>query len=251
MKTGERNFDKLFRDRLEGMEIEPSTEAFARIDHIIARKRNRLIVKRLAIAAGVVILLSAGFLFTRSLKPSVPVQLSGNSIKPANPDAALRPLEKKGQTIPEKKAAENRTVAQGGRQAYNPGMKKLSGIQKAVEPVLPDSAIETEQRIAKSEIVEPLGKKFMNRENENGLRKPVPFSSGHPKKPVIEPGPVVIEYIADDHALKTGKISLLAGILHKAKAIGKDISYGEIRDLKDQLFALQFIKTDKETQNSK
>lgn len=69
----------------------------------------------------------------------------------------------------------------------------------------------------------------------------------------VQPEPVVIEYIAERHTQNTGreKSTLVTGIVEKAKEIGREVNYGEIRDFKDQLFALDFIKTRKGNNNSK
>ena len=55
MKTGENKIDQLFRVKLEGSEYDPSSVAKERMEHIIVHRRNKVIYRRLAIAAGLLV----------------------------------------------------------------------------------------------------------------------------------------------------------------------------------------------------
>jgi hypothetical protein len=88
MKMQDKEFDDLFRSKLDNFEIEPSAEVWSNIDGTLdAKERKRSIFPILRIAASVVILIAAGILFIpkkENVHPARPHknQLVNSGVKP-------------------------------------------------------------------------------------------------------------------------------------------------------------------------
>jgi hypothetical protein len=82
MDMQDKELDKLFQSSLEGLEIEPSAHVWGEIaGKLDAAKRKRSIVPFLSIAAGVLLLLTAGLLFVPEVNNHTdPVKVTKNEI---------------------------------------------------------------------------------------------------------------------------------------------------------------------------
>jgi len=75
MNTQDKEFDDLFRSKLDGFEVEPSAQVWAGIDARLDGKKRRSIIPMLSIAASMILLIAAAVLF-------IP---EGENIKPGHP----------------------------------------------------------------------------------------------------------------------------------------------------------------------
>ena len=63
MNMQDKEFDDLFRSKLDNFELEPSAQVWQNIDNELSGRKRRSIFPILSIAASVLILLTAGILF--------------------------------------------------------------------------------------------------------------------------------------------------------------------------------------------
>src|ERR1700755_697527 len=72
MNMQDKEFDDLFRSRLDDLEVEPSAQVWAGIDATLDGKKRRSIIPMLSIAASIVVLIVAAILFipkSETIKP--------------------------------------------------------------------------------------------------------------------------------------------------------------------------------------
>ncbi len=246
MKIKDNKIDFLFRNKLEDLAFEPSEEAKEKIAEFISRRRNKTYYKRLAVAAGIIVVLSCSYLLTKielvpdkkslaDLKSSSVMQENITGVQsihppqPANTRKENTPAVKKHEILPQ--------VQKNGK----PEVKKQKDEINSLNA--PD------RETAETKNVEPLDNRSLGESPDSHLSTPGTVAVLNEIKPVItKRAPVSIEYISNSNKEKNSKVSEL---LEKAKELGKDVNLGEIRDLKDQLFALDFIKQKKDNDNSK
>ena len=256
MKSGEYNFDSLFREKFEAYEPQISTEAVKRMNHIISRKRNHTILRRMVIAAGISLVLASAYLLLRfnftdrtdnlsahqKLSPvQVPelnenteniirVQPSNNSF-PENPENAVSEQKRNGQAKVE---------------------NDLTPLAARNEETIESDSVDEEMLVNGIQVIEPLSNKSLAVKNMIKAGEKPALKEGLPGRENIKPDPVIIEYIVNNNADSNDqeKGRGIAGIFKVAKEIGNEVTLGNLRDYKDQLFALEFIKS-RNTDNSK
>ena len=250
MKTKDNKIDNLFRDRLDGFEIEPSAEAGAMMDRLMTGRHNRVLSIRLAVAASIVLIATAGIVLSRVLNHSGKDSLMG-SVSLNSKTAAIEPGKDSVINIP--------VPASNPAGSHDKTSRKNFArvINRKQESPLKKNDAGTEQEMTSGDVrtavPEILDNKFMTFNPDNTLNNPYPPVTGTEKvRQAGQKSPVIIEYIADQSTPKKGsKTQLVEGIVNRAREIGKDVNLGEIRDLKDQLFALDFIKSKRENKDSK
>ena len=254
MKADDNKIDSLFRDKLEGMESELSPETIEKMDHYISWQRNRVIFRRLAVAAGLVIIMVSVPIFLKFDQTSRKNHIAANVIKggqkeiPVQADSKLNKSVQPKTDIPQTIARNQKSIQKQAKKTtinikenYTEARMVIDSLKQAVEPIdIKISDLPIEIAIA---------------ENKPAVKDSVPglVAPNSVKAEIVEkPAPVVIEYIVENKSAKPIKEKTgIAGLFKKAKEIGNEVSYGELRGWKDELFALNFIKSKKENNDSK
>ncbi len=245
MKTKDNKIDSLFRDKLADLSYEPSFEAGGKMEDFISRRRNRMIYKRLAIAAGIAIVLSSGYLLTRSINTIKHISLADTESTMINGEnnaylSAINPPAPA--TMLKKNRTDIKIRTAGG---------KITKESRVASDKVPFMNNETRTPVESAGIkdIKLMDNRTLAVNRGLHINMPLPVADLHESKPEMNrQAPVTIEYISNDKNVKNNKVT---DLLTKAKELGKDVNLGEIRDLKDQLFALDFIKTKKDNGNSK
>jgi len=248
MKTKDNKFDSLFRDRLDGYEIGPSAEADEMMGRLIAGRHNKRLYVRMAIAAGIILLMTSGIVLRgywmniRQERPGRPVTLSDNE---------LNAMSENNDIVAVEKPAAPAMKVEAGDPVKSENIKNAStAVVETIHPSVTQTEPAGNDESARPKPVEIMDSKFhavaLSENLNNTITNPPELKE---TTTVVKQMPVVIEYIADNSRPKNNKSQLVDGIVSKAKEIGKDVNLGEIRDLKDQLFALDFIKPKKNSNN--
>ncbi len=255
MKSGEYNIDSLFREKLEGLEPELSEEAVNRMNRIISRKRNHLIFRRISIAAGISLILASSLLLIRFWYFQPAEDIASNpvrdSLHPAELTETREGIAKMPQATNPEMEHENDQIAINGNSE-----KTITPVIKNITPA-DNTVFEDTSEIIQSreiQIIEPLGNKSLASLNPV-IRTDLLVKAGSTPAMELEnkfTEPIVMEYIHDPDTKVTAqdRSGGIAGIIEKAGEIRNEMTLGSLREAKDQLFALEFIKSRK-TENSK
>jgi hypothetical protein len=256
MKSEEYNFDSLFREKFEAYEPELSAEAVERMNHIISRKRNNRILGRMAVAAGISLVLASVFILLRynvtdptdnlaAEQKQFPVQVPEMKENTEN----ITHVQPSDNIIPE--ARENK-ISEPKKTGQSNVEENLTLLAVRSEGGADSASVAEEILVNGIQIIEPLSNKSFAVENNFKERVNPAMKEVFQARQNMKPDPVVIEYIVsnnkDSNDPERGRG--IAGIFKAAKEIGNDVTLGNLRDYKDQLFALEFIKS-RNTDNSK
>ena len=258
MKSGEYNVDSLFREKLEGFEPELSSDAVDRMNRIITRKSNNMIFRRISIAAGISLNLAGTVLLIRFryFQPTENIASNADQVT-----VQTRVSDDTGKNIPGVQPSEtslndhqeNKSDVTGNnKKAIPPTINKFTTRNESV--II--SNTEREELPARDVlVVEPIDKKTLAAGNPvvpSDLTGATTGGSGLIKENG-NPGPIVIEYISgpDSRVHEQGRSGAFAEIIEKANEIRNEVTLGNLREAKDQLFALEFIKSRNSNNNPK
>lgn len=262
--------DSLFREKLGNMEIEPSEKARDSFDQLLSTGKRKILIKRLSIAAGILLIMSAGMIWLNSEKKndtisenstarsmnrteqkedSTAVIKDRNITKPPEPAA--------GQEVTDagtKKVQKKRKIANQGSDQVpliipesNQDIAANESNTTDMNEALKDTVISTS--IASNETMEI--KPGINESKDNtgmmGLKESNVDKADKPIK-------ITIEYIASNSSKKKKDENKLN--IRQLYSLGNGLKLpedylGNIRTLKDQLFAFEFNKEKIKTQNNK
>jgi len=145
MDMQDREFDDVFRNKLDGFEAEPSAKVWMGIDATLDEKsRKKAIMPWLSIAASIIVLLSAGILF---IPKKTSTQHHGEGIVKTPPVHAIAQPK---QETPIKEPALQTQIAVVPATA-KPVIRHTKKIEKTVAP-----AEKPTEQIAKTEIAKPV-----------------------------------------------------------------------------------------------
>lgn len=263
----ERNrMESLFKDKLEGYVLEPSMEARDRFQGMIQRKRRKVIIRRISIAASILLFTFAGIYSFRTYNTDKVDLAEGDFFDTASGSemaivnevpqpASIFPGEDE-KTIPESEMANIiKSSVDGGLSTEN---SKSGNIEKDVimaqagERELFKSETDHQVSVGNDEEYEQLIEEQVKESNyiEYFVADPDIMSveqSGDisSEDQAHEPMKITIEYIASG-SKDTQSESKRSGFYSKLdKMKTMDEVLGDIRTYKDRLFALDFKKEEK------
>jgi hypothetical protein len=95
MDMQDKEFDKLFSSKLEGLEIEPSAKVWKGINGELSGNKRKSLIPFLSIAASIIVLIAAGVLFIPKkdsvVKIPVKKQLAVNNAEKVKPEISVKP----------------------------------------------------------------------------------------------------------------------------------------------------------------
>lgn len=211
MNMQDKEFDDLFRSKLEGFEVQPSAEVWQNIDAELNGKKKKSIFTTLSIAASVLILLTAGVLFipkkgaVKHNKPDTNVVVKANpsAIKPGNTAVVNSPEGQQAQLaaveIPVKNTTKvnqpkTKANAVGPKQQVNASIAKTEIAKPGDQPLIALAGTPKLDEIAKPEPIEiaeatsPENKQTVDNSAISLPAQPVLASNQQPKttKPVVK-----------------------------------------------------------------
>jgi len=167
----DREFDDVFRNKLDGFEAEPSAKVWMGIDATLDEKsRKKAIMPWLSIAASIIVLLSAGILF---IPKKTSTQHHGEGIVKTPPVHAIAQPK---QETPIKEPALQTQIAVVPATA-KPVIRHTKKIEKTVAP-----AEKPTEQIAKTEIAKPVEQPILAAvsQKQQQVTQPVVPDSGTP-----------------------------------------------------------------------
>jgi hypothetical protein len=216
--------DKLFKEKLEADTLQPSAQAWEKIESHLSKKNKMVVWLRVAAAIALLGLLTFAALNWGVYK-APKTELVKEEVKP----------QEKPTVVPEEKKEEKKLVAEA------PAPKKKQKLERAVTPVAP---MEQEVAIVEEKINTPLTDRIDNTDQviEKKAEKPITLVYSLPtikKEAPVEP--VAAE------TKKTG----LERVLEIAKEVkNADNPLGELRDAKDNILAFEFKKDKDKTKKN-
>lgn len=194
----DKEFDDLFRSKLENFESEPSEKVWMNVDTGLHKKpRNRALLPLLRIAAGIVIVLTAGLLFmTRksndnSVQHNHHTQVAGvQAIKPALEDNKNIPVGTN--TVKDEITAADRQVVHHKKREHHvtkeeqPVPQKISPDKMIAktEPEKTDQQPLTVTQVKPQEIVQQKAEQPVNAIASNNIQTGTPEVTANETKPV-------------------------------------------------------------------
>ena len=256
------SLERILRQKLEDLQIEPSSQARDLVYQKI-RKRGRIILyRRISIAAGIMLVLSAGFFYLRPAEmQDVGVQEESSAASPGaviekhQPDATAgkltentteaetrdnaqtetpivnRVLEKDHDSSLKKKQAGDATADPRDRKP-DVLAHKNSGEMADSGSIIAESPMKAAPGVHEDLTAEiyPL--------TEIEAAQVIPESSGQDAR--VESVKITIEYIASGSG-RTRENSSRNSVRELYSKVNPEAVIGDIRTFKDQLFALEFI----------
>ena len=246
-----RNLDQLFQEKLGDMTISPSDAARQVLkERIIYRSRVGL-VKKIGIAASIIFVIGAGFLGFNQLKEQSPRIALEESVQAVENELELfEGVDNKSISIP---------LAQMDKKIESSGM-----VEEDSEPIVKsDQVIDIENPVTvepsgmlveadPEEEIEKIGNAIVAEGHIEGQVEGrlieysiiEPESSQEEQLATVEPIKITIEYkFSGSRSKKESKIKQLYIKINKMKPA--DEVFGDLRTLKDKVFALNFKKENK------
>lgn len=270
----DKSLELIFREKLEDLRIEPSDQAKDLI-HQRIKKRGRIILyRRLSIAAGIILIMTVGLFYLLPREKTNPIanqlEMPEDKSGPVSPgDTPVRkemPVTalSKGDTemeVPRPRDAEKIEPADLTKEVRRDeemnrekeparGPQLVEGIDEKRGPADSYPAVAVEPQVLPENTSVPESDQLPG-EDPVFLSDEVEESSAGKEEPVK----ITIEYIASGSKSRkpgTSKTQLGEFYSRMNKLVYPEEVLGDIRSLKDQLFALEFInRKSTNTQNNK
>lgn len=242
--------DRLFHDNLEGMEITPSARAYNQFESLLGKKNKRIYFRYAAGIAGLLLVLSGSFFLINDLQKTVTLENRTGidhtvSAIPAEETIQIREsiTEEKPQ-IPAKETliTDNRKV----NTTVSPDLYQEAKKPSLDLPVLdnrdslslaPILLTEVMNENPPGEIIEAIQPVLAEVTDDDTL----PEKEGE----IHIPTGITIEYFSDKNLKKNKKIknTLNRLVAQTQQLKSPEELYGDIRNLKDELLAFNFIKS--------
>jgi hypothetical protein len=167
MNMQDKEFDDLFRSKLEDFDVQPSAEVWQSIDGELAGKRKKSIFPMLSIAASVLVLLVAGILFipkkgvVKHNKPdtSAIAKVKSSILKPNStrseiPQGRLAAIETRDKSTVNVYHPKIKTNAVEQKEQVNSLIAKTEIVKPQDEPLLASAEIPKKNEVVKPEPIE-------------------------------------------------------------------------------------------------
>ena len=274
----DKSLESIFRQKLKDLSIEPSVRAKDLIRQRIKKRGRIILYRKLSIAASILLIMTGGIFYLVPEKEEIPlagqmetagdVRDSTVDIDAAeNGEITEVPRGGQSQSRDNSKAGPMVDPEREGNGKSRPGIQGNTGaidktdkdVHSAMVVAAGDSPEENPDslRIASPENQNTPGTTSEEKINQHPIEAPIRMSDALAGETAVkeEPMKITIEYIASGSKGKeAGAPKTQAGELYSKvnKLVYPDEVLGNIRSLKDQLFALEFLnRKSTHTQNNK
>ena len=266
----ERNkIEDLFKDKLEGYVLEPSNEARNRFHGMIRRKKQKVLIWRIGIAASVLLFAIAG-IYSFRIQNTDKIDLAGGESYDAGygnemaivkeiPGSVSIPPGENDKTVSEKEIAYKmeglKDERSSGEISQNESSEKHALITQAVQDENLESELDHVGSVGADQEYEPLTGEQIEESTyleyfvaDPDIKQDEESKSLITEDQVHQPMKITIEYIASGNkdTQSDTKRSNFYSKLDNMKTMGEAL--GDLRSYKDRLFALDFKK--EETANN-
>jgi len=220
MDMQDKEFDRLFHDKLDDLEIEPSANVWQGITgQLDAGKRKRTIVPFLSIAAGIILLVTIGVLFIpKPAKVSNQQPVIAKAIQAVKPQPIIAAVSVKP------------AIASQNKKAVRPVIAPVNRLARIAKPNINKASSPDKQAPAidiKPDVIQPNNQATLAAANTNTrndvLQPVVPDTATH----------IVIKQVVDDDAAFKTKPPVMAAV--PAKAVATPAKKHRIRSFGDVL----------------
>jgi hypothetical protein len=228
----ENQMDKLFKDKLESHSLPPSEDGWSKVEAKLSKKNNAIAWR---IAAAILLMGSSAALIYWSHKSDVPQSIAIDQSKKPNNPAVTSPLKKAEPA--EEAVMEKRKISKAPTIKKKPTTPSVHlPDQKEEEKTLTPSTIELQKTITVALVNENKPEEKMKSEATSSTK----VASTAPK-------PIKLEFTLDDltseeKTVATGEVKNSG--LKRVLELAREVKNGEgpIREMKNDLFALNFKK---------